>query len=56
MWKALPTPDAVRLAGDLTEAFTAVPPAGDEAIRRVRDHLRDLHASEDGQGPVPMSA
>ncbi|MCX5409860.1 hypothetical protein OHA37_39200 [Streptomyces sp. NBC_00335] len=56
MWKALPAPDAVRLAEDLIEAFTAAPPAGDEAIRRVRAHLRDLHASEDGQGPVPVSA
>lgn len=56
MWKALPAPDAVRLAENLTEAFTAVPPAGDEAIRRVRNHLRDLHEPEDGQGPVPVSA
>lgn len=56
MWKALPAPEAIRLAGDLTEAFTSVPRSGPEAIRRVRDHLHALDESEDEQDPVPVPA
>lgn len=56
MWKALPAPDAMRLSGDLTEAFTGIPHAGDEAIRRVQEHLHDLHESGHEQDPVGVTA
>ncbi|MFD9306834.1 hypothetical protein ACFWCB_29910 [Streptomyces sp. NPDC060048] len=42
LWKALPARDAVRLAGDLVAACTAVRGVGEEAVRRVREDLRQL--------------
>ncbi|MFJ7271965.1 hypothetical protein ACIQV3_35915 [Streptomyces sp. NPDC099050] len=56
MWKALPAPDAVRLAGDLLEAFAEVQGTGEEAIRRMREHLRQLQESGDGQVAATVSA
>ncbi|MBT2478148.1 hypothetical protein [Streptomyces sp. ISL-94] len=42
MWKALPAPDATRLADDLLEAFTELRGAGQQASLRMRKHLEQL--------------
>ncbi|MFD9374132.1 hypothetical protein ACFWBH_01110 [Streptomyces sp. NPDC059999] len=42
MWKALPAPDAVRVADDLIEVFTEVKGAGIQAVPRMREHLQQL--------------
>ncbi|MFF3431778.1 hypothetical protein [Streptomyces sp. NPDC002602] len=39
MWKALPAPDAVRVADDLIEVFAEVKGAGIRAVTRMREHL-----------------
>jgi DNA-binding FrmR family transcriptional regulator len=49
MWKALPAPDAVRLAEGLMEAFTELQGAGTEAVPRMREHLQQLQRSGDSQ-------
>ncbi|MGW7030772.1 hypothetical protein ACWGFX_26870 [Streptomyces xanthophaeus] len=47
MWKALPDPEAVRLAEDLVEAFTELGGGGSEAILRMREHLEQLQQSDE---------
>lgn len=42
MWKALPPPDAARLAGALIEAFAELGDTGPEAVLRMGEHLRRL--------------
>ncbi|MFJ4781285.1 hypothetical protein [Streptomyces sp. NPDC088762] len=43
MWKALPPPEATRLADDLLDAFTELGDAGQQATLRMRNHLEQLH-------------
>ncbi|MER8097162.1 hypothetical protein [Streptomyces goshikiensis] len=49
MWKALPAPDAVRLAESLMEAFAELKGVGAEAAARMREHLQQLRRTHDGQ-------
>ncbi|WP_158714810.1 hypothetical protein [Streptomyces erythrochromogenes] len=49
MWKALPAPDAVRLAQGLIDAFAELQGSGAEAVPHMREHLRQLQQSDDGQ-------
>ncbi|MEU6759414.1 hypothetical protein [Streptomyces sp. NPDC046685] len=42
MWKALPAPEATRLAEDLLEAFTELRGAGRQASLHMRKHLKQL--------------
>ncbi|MFJ9079374.1 hypothetical protein ACIRO3_29650 [Streptomyces sp. NPDC102278] len=53
MWKALPAPDAVRVAGDLIEVFTEVQGAGTRAVPRMREHLQQLRETAD---PAPRGS
>ncbi|MFC9295757.1 hypothetical protein ACFTWH_10895 [Streptomyces sp. NPDC057011] len=55
MWKALPAPDAVRLAGSLMATFSELEGAGKEAVPRMREHLRQLQESG-AQLAAPMPA
>ncbi|MFJ5637695.1 hypothetical protein ACIQF5_34350 [Streptomyces goshikiensis] len=49
MWKAMPAPDAVRLAGSLMETFAELKGVGAEAVDRMREHLQQLRRTHDGQ-------
>ncbi|MEU9417385.1 hypothetical protein [Streptomyces sp. NPDC048272] len=53
MWKALPAPDAARVAGGLIEVFTEVKGAGIRAVPRMREHLQQLLENRD---PVPRGS
>ncbi|MGW6943476.1 hypothetical protein ACWGF3_31355 [Streptomyces xanthophaeus] len=54
MWKALPDPDAVRLANSLMETFTELQGGGTEASARMREHFEQLQQSGDEQRAAAM--